>query len=111
MEADANIKLVGPGTLQDLWAWMDRAGKIAQNDGARIGKFDFSYQGVLPVVLGSGGERSVWEDTLLLQPMLHRCIITIAYLLASIQRFLYSFTETDAFWYSPCDVTTSTSLL
>ncbi|KAF9363112.1 hypothetical protein BGX34_004832 [Mortierella sp. NVP85] len=57
MEADANIKLVGPGTLQDLWAWMDRAGKIAQNDGARIGKFDFSYQGVLPVVLGSGVSR------------------------------------------------------
>ncbi|KAF9979599.1 hypothetical protein BGZ65_006300, partial [Modicella reniformis] len=57
MDAEANIKLVEPGTLRDFWAWMVRAEKIAQKDGARIGKFDFSYQGVLPVVLGSGVSR------------------------------------------------------
>ncbi|KAG0245518.1 hypothetical protein BGX31_007311 [Mortierella sp. GBA43] len=57
MDANANINLVDAGALRDLWAWMVRAEKIAQRDEARIGKFDFSYQGVLPVVLGSGVSR------------------------------------------------------
>ncbi|KAG0367163.1 hypothetical protein BGZ54_004307 [Gamsiella multidivaricata] len=57
MDAEANINLVAPGALRDFWAWMMRAEKIAQKDGARIGKFDFSYQGVLPVLLGSAVSR------------------------------------------------------
>ncbi|KAI1320079.1 hypothetical protein EDD11_002051 [Mortierella claussenii] len=57
MDAATNLGLVGPGTLKDFWAWMFRAEKIAQKDGARIGKFDFSYQGVLPVLLGNGISR------------------------------------------------------
>ncbi|KAG0323147.1 hypothetical protein BGZ99_002924, partial [Dissophora globulifera] len=57
MDAAINMNLVGPGTLKDFWAWMLRAEKIAQKDGARIGKFDFSYQGVLPVLLGNGVSR------------------------------------------------------
>ena len=55
MDATTNVNLVSPGPLKDFWAWMIRAEKIAQKDGARIGKFDFSYQGVLPVLLGNGG--------------------------------------------------------
>ncbi|KAF9946376.1 hypothetical protein BGZ72_000381 [Mortierella alpina] len=57
MDATTNINLVAPGVLRDFWAWMIRAEKIAQRDGARIGKFDFSYQGVLPVLLGNGVSR------------------------------------------------------
>ncbi|KAF8977016.1 hypothetical protein BGZ46_007727 [Entomortierella lignicola] len=36
MDANMNISLVPPGTLKDFWAWMIRAEKIAQKDGARI---------------------------------------------------------------------------
>ncbi|KAF9081229.1 hypothetical protein BGX23_001114 [Mortierella sp. AD031] len=57
MDATTNVNLVSPGPLKDFWAWMIRAEKIAQKDGARIGKFDFSYQGVLPVLLGNGVSR------------------------------------------------------
>ncbi|KAG0024185.1 hypothetical protein BGZ81_007802 [Podila clonocystis] len=57
MDAAANVNLVAPGPLNDFWAWMVRAEKIAQREGARIGKFDFSYQGVLPVLLGNGVSR------------------------------------------------------
>ncbi|KAF9194611.1 hypothetical protein BGZ50_005971 [Haplosporangium sp. Z 11] len=57
MDATTNISLVEPGPLQDFWAWMIRAEKIAQRDGARINKFDFSYQGVLPVLTGNGVSR------------------------------------------------------
>ncbi|KAG0262005.1 hypothetical protein BG011_000429 [Mortierella polycephala] len=57
MDATTNINLVEPGPLQDFWAWMVRAEKIAQRDGARINKFDFSYQGVLPVLTGNGVSR------------------------------------------------------
>ncbi|KAF9916366.1 hypothetical protein BX616_003952 [Lobosporangium transversale] len=57
MDAAANLGLVGAGALKDFWAWMLRAERIAQRDGARIGKFDFSYQGVLPVLLGNGVSR------------------------------------------------------
>jgi len=57
MDAAANVNLVAPGPLNDFWAWMVRAEKIAQREGARIGKFDFSYQGVLPVLLGNGGKK------------------------------------------------------
>ncbi|KAF9434733.1 hypothetical protein BGZ76_007530 [Entomortierella beljakovae] len=57
MDATGNINLVPPGALRDFWAWMIRAEKIAQRDGARIGKFDFSYQGVLQVLLGNGVSR------------------------------------------------------
>ncbi|KAI8604337.1 hypothetical protein EDD21DRAFT_366575 [Dissophora ornata] len=58
MDAAKNISLVAPGAIKDFWEWMLRAEKIAQKDGARIGKFDFSYQGVLPVLLGNGGRIS-----------------------------------------------------
>ncbi|KAF9919630.1 hypothetical protein FBU30_010724 [Linnemannia zychae] len=57
MDATTNVDLVSPGPLKDFWSWMTRAEKIAQKDGARIGKFDFSYQGVLPVLLGNGVSR------------------------------------------------------
>ncbi|KAF9138717.1 hypothetical protein BG015_002278 [Linnemannia schmuckeri] len=57
MDATTNVNLVSPGPLKDFWAWMIRAEKIAQKDGARIGKFDFSYQGVYPVLLGNGVSR------------------------------------------------------
>ncbi|KAF9583248.1 hypothetical protein BGW38_009933, partial [Lunasporangiospora selenospora] len=57
MDATTNVNLVPPGPLKDFWAWMVRAEKIAQKDGARIGKFDFSYQGVLPVLLGNAVSR------------------------------------------------------
>lgn len=61
MDAAANVNLVAPGPLNDFWAWMVRAEKIAQREGARIGKFDFSYQGVLPVLLGNGGKKLVFS--------------------------------------------------
>ncbi|KAG0043541.1 hypothetical protein BGZ83_011281 [Gryganskiella cystojenkinii] len=57
MDATTNVNLVTPGPLKDFWSWMIRADKISQRDGARIGKFDFSYQGVLPVLLGNGVSR------------------------------------------------------
>lgn len=57
MDAVTNVNLVAPGPLKDFWSWMIRADKISQRDGARIGKFDFSYQGVLPVLLGNGGKQ------------------------------------------------------
>lgn len=57
MDAATNFNLVAPGPLKDFWSWMIRADKISQRDGARIGKFDFSYQGVLPVLLGNGGKQ------------------------------------------------------
>ncbi|KAF9996997.1 hypothetical protein BGZ79_009266 [Entomortierella chlamydospora] len=57
MDAAKNLSLVPPGALKDFWSWMIRAERIAQRDGARIGKFDFSYQGVLPVLLGNGVSR------------------------------------------------------
>ncbi|KAF9305749.1 hypothetical protein BGZ74_009090 [Mortierella antarctica] len=57
MDAAANVDLISPGPLNDFWAWMVRAEKIAQREGARIGKFDFSYQGVLPVLLGNAVSR------------------------------------------------------
>ncbi|KAG0222589.1 hypothetical protein BGW41_005933 [Actinomortierella wolfii] len=57
MDAMGNSALVSPGPLKDFWAWMVRAEKIAQSDGARIGKFDFSFQGVWTVLLGTGVSR------------------------------------------------------
>lgn len=61
MDAAANVDLISPGPLNDFWAWMVRAEKIAQREGARIGKFDFSYQGVLPVLLGNAGKKHVFS--------------------------------------------------
>ncbi|KAF9968997.1 hypothetical protein BGZ73_008913, partial [Actinomortierella ambigua] len=57
MDALGNSKLVAPGPLKDFWSWMVRAEKIAQSDSARIGKFDFSFQGVWSVLLGAGVSR------------------------------------------------------
>ena len=62
MDAATNVFLVAPGPLKDFWSWMIRADKISQRDGARIGKFDFSYQGILPVLLGNGGNDALLRE-------------------------------------------------